>query len=256
MRELMAAGLSGDALLGAMERIEARWERWNSAEAVDISAERRRAKDRERKRIGSKNSAEIPQIPQIPRNSAEDALSCLREDSKKERKQERGSRISAEWKPSEPDRQFARDHGCSEAEVNSEAAGFVDFWKAKPGKDGVKLDWSATWHNRIRAFCERKGKTPPPHIAEPDNPYLNPKHPQFEDYKHGWRPGMPTSAEMKAKYNGNQGDTGIAVAPVDARSNGAGAANAGMGRGGTRVGGGSGMESLFRSPGLDPDDSS
>ncbi len=28
---------------------------------------------------------------------------------------------------------------------------FKDFWKAKPGKDGTKLDWFATWRNWIRS---------------------------------------------------------------------------------------------------------
>jgi hypothetical protein len=28
--------------------------------------------------------------------------------------------------------------------------GFRDYWIAKPGKDGTKLDWFATWRNWIR----------------------------------------------------------------------------------------------------------
>ncbi len=27
---------------------------------------------------------------------------------------------------------------------------FADFWRAKPGKDGTKLDWFATWKNWVR----------------------------------------------------------------------------------------------------------
>ena len=27
---------------------------------------------------------------------------------------------------------------------------FKDYWCAKPGKDGVKLDWQATWRNWVR----------------------------------------------------------------------------------------------------------
>jgi hypothetical protein len=27
---------------------------------------------------------------------------------------------------------------------------FADYWRAKPGKDGVKSDWLATWRNWIR----------------------------------------------------------------------------------------------------------
>jgi len=34
-------------------------------------------------------------------------------------------------------------------------ASFRDYWIAKPGKDGVKLDWSATWRNWVRR--ERPG---------------------------------------------------------------------------------------------------
>jgi len=29
-------------------------------------------------------------------------------------------------------------------------AAFRDYWIAKPGKDGVKLDWAATWRNWVR----------------------------------------------------------------------------------------------------------
>lgn len=29
-------------------------------------------------------------------------------------------------------------------------ARFSDFWIAKPGKEGVKLDWLATWRNWVR----------------------------------------------------------------------------------------------------------
>lgn len=27
---------------------------------------------------------------------------------------------------------------------------FLDYWVAKPGKDGTKLDWEATWRNWVR----------------------------------------------------------------------------------------------------------
>lgn len=34
---------------------------------------------------------------------------------------------------------------------------FVDYWIAKPGKDGLKLDWVATWRNWFRNAQERAG---------------------------------------------------------------------------------------------------
>jgi hypothetical protein len=38
----------------------------------------------------------------------------------------------------------------TDATVRTEAARFADFWHSKPGKDGCKLDWLATWRNWCR----------------------------------------------------------------------------------------------------------
>lgn len=34
--------------------------------------------------------------------------------------------------------------------ATAEAESFVDYWHAKPGRDGTKLDWFATWRNWVR----------------------------------------------------------------------------------------------------------
>lgn len=41
-------------------------------------------------------------------------------------------------------------------DVRVEFEAFKDYWTAKPGKDGVKLDWLATWRNWCRN-SKRKG---------------------------------------------------------------------------------------------------
>jgi hypothetical protein len=41
------------------------------------------------------------------------------------------------------------------------AAEFRDYWAAVPGQKGVKLDWPATWRNRIRQICERPSNPEP-----------------------------------------------------------------------------------------------
>lgn len=48
-------------------------------------------------------------------------------------------------------------------------AEFVDHWKGVPGSKGVKLDWEATWRNRMRALQERAAerKTRNRPFAEP-----------------------------------------------------------------------------------------
>jgi hypothetical protein len=63
----------------------------------------------------------------------------------------RGERLSHEWSPSEADRSFAKTLGWSEPQIDSEAANFRDYWIAKPGAGGCKLDWPATWRKWIRS---------------------------------------------------------------------------------------------------------
>ena len=67
--------------------------------------------------------------------------------SVKKKGQPHGTRIPDDWQPDEQDRQFARSHGLDPDAV---APGFRDYWIAKPGADGRKLDWPATWRNWCR----------------------------------------------------------------------------------------------------------
>ena len=61
----------------------------------------------------------------------------------------RGSRLSADWAlPKEWGDWAAKER--PELNIAKVAEGFKDFWIAKPGAGGVKLDWQATWRNWIR----------------------------------------------------------------------------------------------------------
>jgi hypothetical protein len=44
--------------------------------------------------------------------------------------------------------------------VRREGAKFRDFWIAKPGAGGLKLDWPATWRNWSRRAAEQLGRSP------------------------------------------------------------------------------------------------
>lgn len=64
----------------------------------------------------------------------------------------KGSRLSADWSlPTDwkawvqQERPDIQDPG-----IQRIADSFADYWKAKPGKDGIKLDWFAVWRNWIR----------------------------------------------------------------------------------------------------------
>ncbi len=68
----------------------------------------------------------------------------------------KGTRLSADWMPSEADQSFALKTMTLEG-FRHEADQFRDYWIAKPGAAGVKLDWPATW----RTWVRRAGKGSP-----------------------------------------------------------------------------------------------
>jgi uncharacterized protein YdaU (DUF1376 family) len=73
----------------------------------------------------------------------------------------RASRLPGDWKLPEDWKTWAL--ACQptwdEGRCNLAAAGFRDYWIAKAGRDGTKLDWLATWRNWVRR--EGAAKRPP-----------------------------------------------------------------------------------------------
>jgi hypothetical protein len=69
---------------------------------------------------------------------------------------QRGTRLEPDWKPNDDDLAWQRAHGISDTLARREQPRFVDYWIAKPGRDGIKLDWSATWRNWLRRTIERE----------------------------------------------------------------------------------------------------
>jgi hypothetical protein len=63
----------------------------------------------------------------------------------------RGERLSPDWSPSDADRAFAKHLGWSDSQIDNEAGNFRDYWIAKPGAGGCKLDWPATWRKWVRS---------------------------------------------------------------------------------------------------------
>ncbi len=55
---------------------------------------------------------------------------------------------------------YAKAQGLADRIAAREAERFRDFWAAKPGKDGVKADWPATWRNWVRSTADRLGAIP------------------------------------------------------------------------------------------------
>ena len=76
-----------------------------------------------------------------------------------------GSRLSPEWQPSEGLKAWASKKR-PDLDIEETVEKFHDWWIAKPGKEGIKLDWDATFRTWVRN--ERKGNvddTPMPDVV-------------------------------------------------------------------------------------------
>jgi len=81
----------------------------------------------------------------------------------------RGSRLKADWQPSQNDYNQALEMGLTVEQVDHETNKFRDYWISKAGAGGVKRDWSATWRNWCRNVIERRsGKAGKPNPVRDD----------------------------------------------------------------------------------------
>lgn len=72
-----------------------------------------------------------------------------KQDQQQEQASPSGSRLPAAWVLTDDLRAWAIAKR-PDLDPDHEAAMFADYWHAKPGKDGRKSDWPATWRNWIR----------------------------------------------------------------------------------------------------------
>jgi hypothetical protein len=70
----------------------------------------------------------------------------------------RGSRLAADWLPSDADLKAAGEIGLRLYEIDNEISKFRDYWHARAGPGAIKRDWSATWRNWCRKAREQQGK--------------------------------------------------------------------------------------------------
>lgn len=85
---------------------------------------------------------------QKPRHSHTDTDTEKREANASPKS--RGSRLPEAWVLPRAWGEWAASEGWPEPVIRLEAEKFRDYWHSKPGKDGVKLDWLATWRNWLR----------------------------------------------------------------------------------------------------------
>ncbi len=62
----------------------------------------------------------------------------------------RGSRLPEGWRPSAEDLAYAQQRGLSREATEAMVLDFEQYWRAKAGKEAVKVDWHLTWQRWVR----------------------------------------------------------------------------------------------------------
>lgn len=128
----------------------------------DAIAERRE-KDRKRKELArARVRADKSDTPDGAKSVVDRKIIIQKED-KKENKitapksksaDKRGTRLPEDWQPRPEALSLAFSLGFDRPGYDRHLEQFRDYWRAVPGAKGVKLDWDATWRNRLRNIVE------------------------------------------------------------------------------------------------------
>lgn len=149
---------------------------------------------------GEGNSAVAPApSPDEPTLLAEDAgdhpaLTPQPKAAKAKPERKAGSRLPDDWRLSPENRAYAVGEGFSDWEADRVALRFADYWRARPGQGGVKLDWSATWRNWVRTEADRQGKVPK--AAAPSSPQPLPVRDIHDPAYRGARPAQRRDVDL------------------------------------------------------------
>jgi len=92
----------------------------------------------------------VVDVPIKSSSSSDDATNNQEPITNNHIKTQRGTRLPTDW--SLPDSWKAWAEGeRQDLNIRTVADSFKDFWIAKPGAGGVKLNWEATWRNWVRS---------------------------------------------------------------------------------------------------------
>lgn len=163
IRELIAAGLDGDDLIAAAERIEAADRPRTVAERVRAHRERQKAAIPAdvTSNVTSLHADEQRRVPPTP-PSQENQEDPAKENPPKGGKKkgapaQRGERLPADFAP---DFGVAEALGLPRPAAEREAERFRDYWLGVAGQRGRKLDWPATWRNWCRKAADDQAARP------------------------------------------------------------------------------------------------
>lgn len=113
---------------------------WNKRQFVSDSSAERVRRFREKKKQSGNVTVTSPDT---------DTDTEQIQSRTEKRKVKRGTRLSPDAEMSDEWRGFCKTER-PDLDPQKVFAKFVDYWAAKPGEKGTKLDWTATWRNWVR----------------------------------------------------------------------------------------------------------
>jgi len=120
-------------------------------------------------------------------------------------KTQRGSRLPTDWNLPDVWKEWAEKER-PDLNAKSVADSFKDFWIAKPGAGGVKLDWGATWRNWVRSQSAPKAfanKYDVAHVTTPPPPNQDAALRKIEeDSKRASKPNADVQAKIAELLKG------------------------------------------------------
>lgn len=152
--------------LGDHQKVDARWQSrcpYCAAEAATGSEPLDEPPD------------DSPELPETPASDAETPADSPQEGkggegigkkktSSSSKPRKRGTRIPDDFAVTPEMVEWARER-CPYVDGRRETEKFINFWRAKSGKDATKVDWPATWRNWMLNAAERQPRASPAAVA-------------------------------------------------------------------------------------------
>lgn len=145
----------------AKASIRARWDKARAASADEQQTNNGRNTDVSGSDIRTYNEGNTPRArPQTPDTRHQPSSRATSGEA-------RATRLPPGWSPGPEGLAFAAAAGLRNGRAESEVEKFRDFWSAKAGEGGRKLDWPATWRNWVRrAVADGR-----PDRQQPEDPF-------------------------------------------------------------------------------------
>lgn len=112
-------------------------------------------------------------------------------------KRNRGTRIADDWEPGDSDRDFARQLGFLDSEIDWLGASMRDYFAAKSGQQACKTNWSATFRNWCRKDIDMHGPPANRRNRTHDKPSRQTGYNQQTESKHALLAGITGHAVAK-----------------------------------------------------------